>query len=83
MGAYAIEPRFAMTDKWELFMFSDGGHLTKELDNLFSFGDKKEFQISYGGGVRFHTIIGPVGIFYGREVFRPQGVFHFALGYTF
>jgi len=67
----------------ELCGFYDIGQLHQTLLTNFS----ENYRMSSGGGIRYITPIGPIGILYGRKLRKKagesSGQFHFSLGYTF
>lgn len=90
-----LELRLGVGGNFELAGFVDVGYLAKSLANLSA----DNMRGSVGLGVRYHTIVGPVGVMYGVKLDRrPEetawfdldrkeresaGRFHFSLGYTF
>jgi len=79
----SVEARFMAGSNIELTLFADVGRLENDIESL----KLSQFRSSAGGGVRYITPIGPVGLLYGRkldpEPGESKGRFHFSLGYTF
>lgn len=67
----------------ELVTFYDTGTIRRPLENEGS----DSFRSSVGGGIRYITAIGPVGVVYGHKLNRrPEesaGAFHLNIGYSF
>lgn len=79
----SVEARFMAGSNIELALFADVGRLENDIGSM----EPSQFRSSVGGGVRYITPIGPVGLLYGRkldpEPGESKGRFHFSLGYTF
>jgi outer membrane translocation and assembly module TamA len=73
----------ALTKSWSVVLFGDALGTAATLSE-YPFGEK---LYSVGLGVRFHTLIGPLRLEYGRNVNpRPQdphGTLHFSIGFPF
>ncbi len=85
MLSATIEPRFSIGNKFELPVFLDLGSLSEGPEDLFG----SDIHLTAGGGLRYMSPIGPVGVLYGIEVTRPrsgrdrsQNV-HATVGYSF
>jgi len=78
----SIEGRIDIGYNFELTTFFDTGSVSHD-QNFKDF----DFRSSFGMGLLYQTIIGPIGIFYGRKIDpRPEeapGQWHFTIGYTF
>ncbi|MBN1601776.1 MAG: BamA/TamA family outer membrane protein [Chitinispirillaceae bacterium] len=78
-----LEARITLGFNFELAAFTDAGRLGNELSSI----SVEQFRFSAGGGVRYLTPIGPIGLLYGRKINKKNdkdvGAFHFSIGYTF
>ena len=78
-----LEARITLGFNFELAAFTDAGRLGNELSSI----SVEQFRFSAGGGVRYITPIGPIGLLYGRKINMKEdkdaGAFHFCIGYTF
>jgi outer membrane protein insertion porin family len=78
----SIEGRIDIGYNFELTTFFDTGSVSQD-PNFKDF----VFRSSFGMGLLYQTIIGPIGIFYGWKIDpRPEeapGQWHFTIGYTF
>jgi outer membrane protein assembly factor BamA len=72
-----------LTPKWSVVGFLDAVEFAENLNHYP--GDTALF--SAGGGIRWHTIIGPVRVEYGHNLnprkFDPSGEIQFSLGFPF
>jgi outer membrane protein insertion porin family len=79
----SLEARYDLGLNFEIFLFVDAGKLLDIRKEV----PVKQFRYSSGGGLRYHTPIGPIGVMYGMKnhVFgnEDRGRFHFAVGYSF
>ena len=79
----SVETRYDLGLNFEIFLFFDAGKLLDIRKEI----SIKQFRYSTGGGLRYHTPIGPIGIMYGikNHVFgdEDRGRLHFAVGYSF
>ncbi len=79
----SLEARIPLVFNFELAGFYDIGRL----QNSFASFNFDQFRMSAGGGIRYMTPIGPVGLLYGRKISKKPdedpGAFHFSIGYTF
>jgi len=79
----SIEARYDLELNFEVFLFYDAGKLLDIRKEV----PIKQFRSSIGGGIRYHTPIGPIGIMYGvkNHVYdnEDRGRLHFAVGYSF
>jgi len=79
----SIEARYDLGLNFEIFIFFDAGQLLDIRKEV----SINQFRSSTGGGLRYHTPIGPVGFMYGfkNRVFgnEDRGRLHFAVGYSF
>lgn len=79
----SLEARIDLGKNWELATFFDTGSVSRTFDNAGSSG----FRSSAGGGLRYITPVGPLGILYGAKLDRREGEssgrWHFSIGYTF
>lgn len=79
----SLEARIPLLFNFELAGFYDVGRL----QNSLSFFHFDQFRTSAGGGIRYMTPIGPIGLLYGRKINKKpdeeNGAFHFSIGYTF
>ena len=79
----AIELRVPLTSNWELGLFLDAGSVLMDWDDL----KISSFRESAGGGIRYHTPIGAIGLLYGYKIDKKpdesSGKIHFSIGYTF
>lgn len=79
----SLEARIPLVSNFELAGFCDAGRLQNSFDSF----DFDQFRMSAGGGIRYMTIIGPIGLLYGRKIHKKPGekpgAFHFSIGYTF
>lgn len=73
----------ALTPNWSAVVFIDALGTTARLANY----PYDERLYAAGAGIRFHTLIGPLRIEYGRNLNRrpgdPSGTWHFSIGYPF
>jgi outer membrane protein insertion porin family len=72
-----------LTPSWSLVAFADGVGIARSRDDYpFS-----ETLYSVGGGIRWHTLIGPVRVEYGHNLnprqHDPSGTLHFSIGFPF
>ncbi|MBD3421176.1 MAG: BamA/TamA family outer membrane protein [Chitinivibrionales bacterium] len=82
----SIEARIEFFSNVEVALFFDAGRLapTLEIDDI-----QHEFRQAAGGGLRYHTPIGPIGLLYGHKITprrnanEERGQWHFSIGYTF
>ncbi len=85
MLSATIEPRFSIGNKFELPIFLDLGSLSNDPDDLFS----SDIRLTTGGGLRYMSPIGPVGVLYGIEATPPRSGrkrshnVHATVGYSF
>ena len=79
----SLEARYDLGYNLELALFIDSGKLMDLPDDLPD-GDVRH---AAGGGFRFLTPIGPIGLLYGAKLDprdnEADGEFHFSIGYTF
>lgn len=79
----SLEARIPLVLNFELAGFYDIGRLQNSLASI----DFDQFRMSAGGGIRYMTPIGPIGLLYGRKISKKpgeeDGAFHFSIGYTF
>jgi len=79
----SIEARYNLGFNFEFFLFFDAGQLLDVRREV----SIKQFRSSTGGGLRYHTPIGPIGLMYGLKdhVYgnEDRGRLHFAVGYSF
>jgi len=79
----SFEARYDLGFNFEIFLFCDAGQLLDIRKEV----QMKQFRYSTGGGLRYHTPIGPIGFMYGfkNRVFgnEDRGRLHFAVGYSF
>jgi len=79
----SLEARYDLGLNFEIFLFFDAGQLLEIRKEV----KMKQFRYSTGGGLRYHTPIGPIGFMYGlkNRVFdnEDRGRLHFAVGYSF
>ena len=79
----SLETRFDLGLNVELALFFDTGRI----DNTFEDNSNSRFRSAIGGGLRYITPIGPIGIVYGHKLSplegESNGRFHFSIGYTF
>jgi outer membrane protein insertion porin family len=79
----SIEARFDVGFNFEIFCFFDAGQLLKIRKEV----PIKNLRCSSGGGLRYHTPIGPIGFMYGvkNHVYgnEDRGRLHFSVGYSF
>jgi outer membrane translocation and assembly module TamA len=73
----------ALTPKWSVVLFGDAlGMAARLADYPF---DEKLYSIGFG--VRYHTLIGPLRMEYGRNLnprsVDPRGTLSFSLGFPF
>jgi outer membrane protein assembly complex protein YaeT len=78
-----VELEQALTQKWSLVLFSDNLGFAQSIDHYpFDTG-----LFSVGGGIRWHTLIGPIRLEYGYNLnprpFDPVGTLLFSLGFPF
>ncbi|RUA01852.1 MAG: outer membrane protein assembly factor BamA, partial [Deltaproteobacteria bacterium] len=79
----SLETRFHMGLNFELALFFDTGQISE------TFGEKgrASFRSSIGGGLRYLTPIGPIGLVYGYKLDpldgESRGRFHLSIGYAF
>jgi outer membrane protein assembly complex protein YaeT len=78
-----VELEQALTPKWSLVVFSDNLGFAQRIDHYpFDTG-----LFSVGGGLRWHTIIGPIRLEYGYNLnprpLDPKGTLLFSLGFPF
>ncbi len=78
-----VEFEQALTPKWSLVFFSDSLGLARRMENYpFDTG-----LFSVGGGIRWHTLIGPIRLEYGHNLnprpHDPSGTLQFSIGYPF
>lgn len=87
MALGSIEARIDLGANFELALFVDTGEIDNTEASMGHHYNLDYLRTSAGLGFRYHTLIGPVGVFYGKNLDpRPgedSGQFHFALGYTF
>jgi len=81
--AASLESRIALTQKMELILFLDSGRLGETGDAAV----EKGFRSSFGGGLSYGTVVGPITLVYGHKL-NPDdqesaGRIHFSFGYTF
>lgn len=78
-----VELEQALTPNWSVVAFGDALGTSSRLATY----PYDERLYSAGLGVRFHTLIGPVRLEYGRNINRregdPSGTLHFSIGYPF
>lgn len=78
-----VEFEQGITPKWSIVGFVDGVEFAEHIDHYP--GDTALF--SAGGGIRWHTIIGPVRLEYGQNLNPrprdPSGTIQFSLGFPF
>jgi outer membrane protein insertion porin family len=79
----SIEARYDLGLNFEIFLFFDAGKLLDIRTEV----PIKQFRSSTGGGLRYHTPIGPIGLMYGvkNHVYgnEDRGRLHFAVGYSY
>jgi len=79
----SLEARYHLGFNFETFVFGDAGKLSDNTINT----NMRTFRLSYGGGIRYHTPIGPIGIMYGFKhrayENEDRGRLHFSVGYGF
>ncbi|ETR73896.1 MAG: outer membrane surface antigen protein [Candidatus Magnetoglobus multicellularis str. Araruama] len=79
----SIEARYSLGFNFEGFIFIDAGQMLDMNEELLI----KSIRSSTGGGLRYHTPIGPIGIMYGikNSIYgnEDRGRLHFAVGYSF
>jgi outer membrane protein insertion porin family len=79
----SVEARYDLGLNFEIFVFFDAGQLLDIRKEV----PINQFRSSTGGGLRYHTPIGPIGFMYGlkNHVFgnEDRGRLHFAMGYSF
>jgi outer membrane protein assembly complex protein YaeT len=78
-----VELEQALTPKWSVVFFSDNLGFAQRIDHYpFDTG-----LFSVGGGVRWHTLIGPIRLEYGYNLNPrpgdPKGTLQFSLGFPF
>jgi outer membrane protein assembly complex protein YaeT len=78
-----VELEQALTPKWSLVLFSDNLGFAEDLNHYpFDTG-----LFSVGGGIRWHTLIGPIRLEYGYNLNPrpgdPTGTLQFSLGFPF
>lgn len=78
-----LELEQALTPNWSVVAFGDAlGTATRLAAYPY---DERLFSV--GLGIRFHTLIGPIRLEYGRNINRrpgdPSGTWHFSMGYPF
>jgi outer membrane protein insertion porin family len=78
-----VELEQALTPKWSLVFFSDNLGFARRIANYpFDTG-----LFSVGGGLRWHTLIGPIRLEYGYNLNPraqdPVGTLQFSLGFPF
>ncbi|MBF0429802.1 MAG: BamA/TamA family outer membrane protein [Fibrobacteria bacterium] len=81
--SFTTELRFYAGFGFEICTFYDWGQLSETFaDKPFSDG-----RSAAGGGLRYFTPIGPIGLLYGLKLAKRSGEdpgqFHFSIGYTF
>lgn len=81
LGNFEFEQ--GLTPKWSIVGFVDAVEFAEHIQNYPGNQD----LISVGGGIRWHTIIGPVRVEYGHNLNPrkddPQGTLQFSLGFPF
>ncbi len=79
----SLETRFDLGFNFELALFYDTGHV----GDTFGSDGSSRFRSSVGGGLRYMTPIGPIGLVYGHKLDpfegESHGRFHFSIGYSF
>jgi outer membrane protein insertion porin family len=79
----SMEARIDVGYNFEVVTFFDAGRVSETYTTPVS----KNFRSSVGGGLRYITPIGPIGVLYGIKLDRLKdedfGQFHFTIGYTF
>ncbi len=79
----SFETRFDLGLNLELALFFDTGRVS----DTFGADGSSRFRSSVGGGFRYITPIGPIGLVYGRKLDpldgESDGRFHFSIGYSF
>ncbi|RME04200.1 MAG: hypothetical protein D6812_04450, partial [Deltaproteobacteria bacterium] len=79
----ALEARIPLPWDFEIALFLDNGIVTNDLAAF----TPSAFRHSTGGGLRYITPVGPIGLLYGINLDRRPGEvsgrFHFSIGYTF
>lgn len=80
---FNLELEQALTPNWSVVAFGDALGTAARLATY----PYDERLFSVGLGVRYHTLIGPVRLEYGRNINRrvgdPSGTWHFSIGYPF
>jgi len=78
-----VEIEQGITPKWSVVGFVDGVEFAQRISDYP--GDEALFSV--GGGIRWHTIIGPVRLEYGHNLNPrkrdPTGTLQFSLGFPF
>jgi len=79
----SVEFEQALTAKWSIVLFSDSLGFARHIDHYpFDTG-----LYSVGGGLRWHTLIGPIRLEYGYNLnprpSDPSGTLQFSLGFPF
>jgi outer membrane protein insertion porin family len=78
-----IEFEQRLTPNWSLIAFADGVGIARSRNDY----PYDETLFSAGGGIRWHTLIGPVRLEYGHNLnprrHDPRGTLHFSIGFPF
>jgi outer membrane protein insertion porin family len=79
----SLEARLDVGLNFELALFYDVGSVREASLDVGS----DDFRSAVGGGLRYHTPIGPIGLLYGHKLDPEEnesaGRFHFSIGYSF
>jgi len=84
---FNLELQYPLTREFRLFAFYDRGNVWDDSEGIFSGGSSFELgdmRHSIGGGIRFISPFGPIGISYGIKLDQRTGEqigeFHFSAG---